>query len=58
MRRLGRREVFSRQFLIKRMLKIIPRVVSVNDIDQTANTYNLNARNEALIKLAKPDLSN
>ncbi len=32
--------------------------VSGFDIEQTANTYNLSARNEALIKLAKPDSKN
>jgi len=32
--------------------------VSGNDIEQTANTYNLDACNKALFKLAKPNLSN
>ncbi len=32
--------------------------ISGNDIEQTANTYNLNPCNEALIKASKPNLSN
>jgi hypothetical protein len=33
-------------------------LLSGDDIEQTANTYNIDACNEALVKLAKPNLSN
>jgi hypothetical protein len=33
-------------------------LLSVNDIEQTANTYNLNAWNKALIKTSRPNLGN
>ncbi len=36
----------------------IPTNPLVNDIEQTANTYKLNAYNKALLKTSKPNLSN
>jgi hypothetical protein len=33
-------------------------LLSGDDIEQTANTYNIDACNEALVMLAKPNLSN